>query len=328
MRIGMAVSSFLTGYFSTCKRSSKTEAAYRLDLAQFESRFGSNATVEGVTPEEFECWATELRDQSYAPASLRRKFATARVFFSYWVRKGVIDASPLRRIRLDLGPGRFLPRAVGLSDAKQLIETAWREVEFHGGNIRSTRDRKFLAIRNLAAIEILFATGMRVGELVTLKRGDWLQDDSAFLVRGKGLRERLAILPDQRSRSALDLYLGERSLLCLEHDSLLVNASGDPISTQGIARVLKTLGEHSGIRLRITPHMIRHTVATLLLRCGADIRVIQEVLGHASISTTQRYTHVSKEHLLSALRVQHPNFRLSIQSARTADSHQLAFTFY
>jgi len=326
VQVGQAVETFFGGYFSTCRRSDKTIAAYRIDLAQLQSRFGRDSDLIALQAEQFESWATELRRLGYAPVSIRRKFATARVFFSYWVRKGQLDSSPLWKIRLDLGPQRFLPRAVSASDATRLIEQAWRRIDHNDDSMRSARDGRFLAVRNLAALELLFATGMRVGELVSLRCNDWREDDSAFLVKGKGLRERLAILPDQRSRTALQLYVRSRARLNLGHDWLLVNASGKRISTQGIARVVAITAKDSELPMRVTPHMIRHTVATLLLRCGADIRVVQEVLGHASIATTQRYTHVSKEHLLSTLRTQHPNFHLKVDFSRTS-ANQLNLPF-
>jgi site-specific recombinase XerD len=141
---------------------------------------------------------------------------------------------------------------------------------------------------------------------------------------GKGSRQRLAILPDQRSQKALRLYLRNRNALNLGHDALLVNAAGRKISTQGIAKVITTVAKESEIRVRVTPHMIRHTVGTLLLRCGADLRVVQEVLGHASIATTQRYTHISKEHLLSTLRTSHPNYHLKITLPPKFETDQLS----
>jgi len=101
----------------------------------------------------------------------------------------------------------------------------------------------------------------------------------------------------------------------LGHDALFVNFSGRQISTQGISRVVAETATSAELAHRVTPHMIRHTVATLLLRYGADIRIVQEVLGHSSIATTQRYTHVSKEHLFTALRAQHPNHHLNINWA-------------
>jgi site-specific recombinase XerD len=196
----------------------------------------------------------------------------------------------------------------------------WRHVDYKRPILSSPRDPGFLAVRNVAILEILFATGIRVGELASLKCQDWREDEAAFLVMGKGLRQRLALLPDERSQRALRTYLQHRSLMSLGHDALLVNAAGRRLSSQGVARVITIAAKDSEIKGRVTPHMIRHTVATLLLRCGADIRVVQEVLGHASIATTQRYTYVSKEHLISALKSLHPNHHINIELPQAADA--------
>jgi integrase/recombinase XerD len=311
MIVDDAVPSFLAGYFSTCKRSGKTQAAYKLDLAQLQTYVGSGVDIRGIEAERLEAWAADLRSRGYASGSMRRKFATVRLFFAYWVRKGTIDRSPLWRIRLDLGRERLLPRNLSAADAKRLIEHAWRRL-IPLVNSRSSRNPAFLGVRDLAALEILFATGMRVGELVTLRLTDWREDEGSLLVNGKGARQRLALLPDDRSLRAVRMYVTHRGALNLSHDWFLVNAAGIRISTQGVARLIATNAKAAGVAARVTPHMIRHTVATLLLRYGADIRVVQEVLGHASIATTQRYTHVSKEHLLSTLRLRHPNHHLGI----------------
>ena len=148
---------------------------------------------------------------------------------------------------------------------------------------------------------------------MSLSLQDWCEEEVSFRVNGKGSRQRLAFLPDERSLKALRMYLLHRRALPVAHDALLVNAAGQRISTQGIARVVAMTAKDAAIATRVTPHMIRHSVATLLLRCGADIRVVQEVLGHASIATTQRYTHVSKDQLLSTLRARHPNHHLNIR---------------
>lgn len=307
-----AVEGFLTGYFSTCRRSGKTQAAYKTDMAQLQAFVGTNTALPTIDPEHLESWASALGSRGYASVSIRRKFATARVFFSYWVRKGAIDKSPLWRIRLDLGRARVLPRSLTPSDTTRLIEEVWRGVKSSNTIIRRPSDPRFLRLRNLAALEILLATGMRVGELVSLSIRDWRADDSSFVVQGKGSRQRVAVLPDDRSLRALLMYLPHRRAMELDHEGLLVNAAGGRISTQGIARLVTCTAKEAGVTCRVTPHMLRHTVATLLLRYGADIRVVQEVLGHASIATTQRYTHVSKDHLLSTLRAHHPNNHLTI----------------
>jgi integrase/recombinase XerD len=307
-----AVGSFLSGYFATCQRSLKTKAAYSVDLAQFERHLGPSTSLDVIEPPSLEGWAKALTDRGYAAVSVRRKFAALRVFFTYWVRRGVLSASPLWRIRLDLSTERRLPRALSSTDAQRLIERAWMEVPELPPVGARPNDRRFLAFRNVAAIELLFATGMRVGELVSLDTGDWNDCDQTFRVKGKGSRQRLAVLPDGRSAACIKTYLSRRSAMMLGHQGLLVNASGSRLTTQGVARALAALAGAAGIATRVTPHMLRHTVATLLLRNGADIRVVQEVLGHASISMTERYTHVSMEHLRSTLLAHHPNNRLVV----------------
>lgn len=312
MELGAAVSQFLSGYFSTCRRSTKTESAYRMDLAQFRVYFGDTTQVGSIVIENLEQWAEELKGRKYAPGSIRRKFASLRVFLMYCVRKGVLTASPLWKMRLDIGRDQRLPRSITAADAKRLLESAWTQAGSLAAPAKSSSDRRFLALRNLVALELLFATGMRVGELVTLSLPDWLEDEASLVIKGKGGRQRLAILPDERSKAVVSAYITRRKALNLGHNALLVNATGGQLTTQGVARNLARLAVSSGISVRLTPHMVRHTVATLLLRQGADIRVVQEVLGHASIAMTQRYTHVSKEHLRATLYAHHPNHHLGI----------------
>jgi integrase/recombinase XerD len=314
MRIEETLSLFLAGYFSTCRRAAKTEAAYRTDLTQFQAHFGPGTELQAVGSEDLERWATALTDEGYAAVSVRRKFATARVLFNYWVRKGVLEHSPFWKIRLDLAREQQLPRNIPITDAKRLLEQAWLKVERSAPEITAPRDARFLAWRNVAAIEVLFATGMRVGELVSLTLPAWNEEECSFIVKGKGARQRLAILTDHRSLEAVSTYLRHRRGMRLEHESFLVNAAGGPLSSQGVARALSRLATAAGITTRVTPHMIRHTVATLLLRNGADIRVVQEVLGHSSIAMTQRYTHVSKEHLRATLQLHHPNHHFAINT--------------
>jgi site-specific recombinase XerD len=250
---------------------------------------GPERPLVEVVAESLESWASELKSNDHGSASIRRKFATARVFFSYWVRKGILDRSPMWKIRLDLGRDRVLPRSLPPMDATHLIERVWREVDPCVGVALKANDPRLLVLRDAAAMEILFATGIRVGELVSLNLQDWREDEATFLVTGKGSRERLAFLPDERSLEAVRQYLFHRNKMELVH---------------------------AGIERKVTPHMIRHTVATLLLRFGTDIRIVQEILGHASIATTQRYTHVSKDLLFSTLRTRGSNVRIGHGASR------------
>lgn len=322
MRLSEAVAEFHRGYFSTHRRSPRTQKAYAIDLEQFESWLADDRSLLAVTPDDLERWAAELKRRDYASSSIRRKFATLRVFLSYWVRKGVLERSPLWMIRLDLAPQRTLTRVLAVEEMRRLLEVVHRQAEAteatssrasahpSSGNGRAAlhpSDKAFLAVRNVALIEVLFATGIRVGELVALRLCDYRDSESSLLIHGKGSRQRLAFLPDRRSRRAFRRYETLRRRLPVRHQKLFVNTRGGELSAQGVAAVLARTATEADIPRRITPHMLRHTVATFLLRNGANLRVVQEFLGHSSITTTERYTQVCREDLESALRVHHPN---------------------
>jgi site-specific recombinase XerD len=151
---------------------------------------------------------------------------------------------------------------------------------------------------------------MRVGEVSSLDVRDFLVEEGVFKVQGKGGRDRLAYIVDKETVNIQREYLKARTRIKTENPALFLNSSDGRLSTQGIANVIAQLRRQAKIERHITPHMLRHTVATLLLRNGADIRVVQEFLGHTSIATTQRYTHISKEHLIKVLRKHHPSLNL------------------
>lgn len=173
--------------------------------------------------------------------------------------------------------------------------------------IINTRSRQYLSLRNLALLELLFATGIRVGEISSINIDDYLSSEAAFKIQGKGGRQRLAFVVDKVTLNFQHEYLKIRQRVQSENAALFLNAKGGRLSPQGIANVIDQLRIAKGISRNITPHMLRHTIATLLLRNGVDIRVVQEFLGHASIATTQRYTHIAKEHLVRELQNRHPS---------------------
>lgn len=307
MQLKRAIEQFLEGYFATCERSPKTISAYRIDLTQAIKFLGARTHVEKIAPEKLESWAQRLKDENYAPASIRRKFASLRMFFNYWLRRGLIDSSPLWRIRLDLKKARELPKVLNLDEVRSILDTARKKVGRIPTHPIKQIDPRFLALRNLALVEVLFATGIRIGELAALRQIDYEPATVSLTIRGKGNRQRLAILPDAFCTKVLERYAASRVHVLVDSDHLFLNRWGNALSTQGAANAIATLVHGSTVRRHVTPHMFRHTVATLLLRNGADIRVVQEFLGHASINTTQRYTHVTKEHLSNTLRAHHPN---------------------
>jgi integrase/recombinase XerD len=325
MRLNEATVEFLSGYFSTHGRRKKTEAAYRSDLSQFRAFAGEDFGLQSLDSSIIERWAAYLRQEKYSPASIRRKIVVLKVFCSYWVRKGVLHESPFWRVKLSFGRIEQLPRALTEREMRSLLGRAWRNyltvsmgqedsrVMAHSGK-RKPSSRDYRALRDLALVDLLFATGMRVGEASALDVRDYFVREAIFRVQGKGGRDRLAFVVDEQTVQIQRAHMEARSRIGTDSPALFINASGGRLSTQGMTNVIAQLRREARIRRHVTPHMLRHTVATLLLRNGVDIRVVQEFLGHASIATTQRYTHISKEHMVRVLRKRHPSLNLRTRS--------------
>jgi integrase/recombinase XerD len=315
-----AVEQFLNGYFSTHERSEKTRVAYRSDLDQVASYAGNGFGLTGLDPMFVETWAAELRTRNYSSASMRRKLVVLKVFCSYWVRKGLLNESPFWRVKLSFGRIVQLPRSLSESEMRGLlvqakqshsaIQIQRKSAKIATGSLYTKFMRQYRGLRNLALVDLLFATGMRVGEVSALNLEDFLVSESMFRVKGKGGRDRLACVVDEQTLRIQRDHFELRSHIASDCRALFLNAFGERLSTQGIANIISQFRKDAGIERHITPHMLRHTVATLLLRNGVDIRVVQEFLGHASIATTQRYTHVTKDHLVRILRDRHPSLGL------------------
>lgn len=330
MTINQAATEFVAGYFSTHNLSAKTKAAYSSDLAQFRTFVSEDLGLRSLSATDVENWAAHLRQEGYSPASIRRKMVTLRVFCSYWVRKGTLPESPFWRVKLSFGRIEQLPRALTAGEISALLDQARKsystaELSHKPDGANDPRSKQFSfsryrALRNLALLDLLFATGMRVGEASALDIRDFLVEEAVFRVQGKGGRDRVACVVDEETVRIQQEHLGARRRFETASPALFLNVSGKRLSTQGIANVIAQFRREAGIERHITPHMLRHTVATLLLRNGADIRVVQEFLGHTSIATTQRYTHITKEHLIGVLRKHHPSLGLRTGAALGTES--------
>lgn len=323
MLLAQAIDEFFSGYFSTHERSIKTKVAYRSDLDQVAAYAGRDFTLSSLDPLFIEKWAGDLRMKEYSPASMRRKMVVLKVFCSYWVRRGLLSESPFWRVKLSFGRITLLPRSLNESEIRRLLIQAKHNQSAtklsRKGNVLAKAKaqtillKQYRPLRNLALVDLLFATGMRVGEVSGLNLEDFFLSEGAFRVKGKGGRDRLAFVVDEQSLRIQREHIEMRSHLIPKSQALFLNTMGERLSTQGIANIISQFRKDAGIERHITPHMLRHTVATLLLRNGVDIRVVQEFLGHASIATTQRYTHITKDHLIKVLRERHPS--LAFRSA-------------
>lgn len=226
-------------------------------------------------------------------ASVARKLASLRSFFQYWVKKGVLENNPAKDVASPKVPRR-LPNFLSIDEVFRLLE--------------GPKGTSPLAIRDRAILELLYASGLRVSELVGLDKNQLDFNQNVIRVIGKGDKERLVPV-GTKAQDALKKYMELRTQLIgdgTNTEAVFVNRRGGRLTPRSVERLIQKYIKVCGINKRVTPHVIRHTFATHLLNAGADLRGIQELLGHASLSTTQKYTHVSVDKLMEVYDKSHP----------------------
>jgi integrase/recombinase XerC len=281
--------------------SPHTHKNYLVDLQQFlaflenkfpgfsESPSERISSVDAGVVREY----VGLQWHEWSPSSMARKLASLRTFFNYCLRLHLIAANPAKEVATPKVPKR-IPKFLTVDEVFALIDAAV--------------DEDALGLRDRAVLELLYASGLRVSELVGLNLEDI--DVATMMVRvmGKGRKERIVPMGEKACR-ALAAYLEKRQQLSMPakgERSFFVNRHGGRLTARSIERLLCKYLRRCGLQKTVTPHILRHTFATHLLGAGADMRGIQELLGHASLSTTQKYTHVSLENLMNAYDQSHP----------------------
>ena len=287
-----AVEGFLA--LLAARRAPRTVDAYRRDLADLARFLGD--TPATASADRLEGWLTDLRARGQAPSSIARRAAAARSFYRHLVALGLRDDNPAAEVDLPRRRTK-LPRSLSPSEVERLINAA------NGVSPRALRDR--------ALVELLYGAGLRVSEAVGLERG--AVDLERRLVRcvGKGEKERVVPLGSQAA-DALRRYLARgRPFLDRRHrTALFLNAQGGQLTRAGAFLVLRRLAAKAGLDpSRIHPHLLRHSFATHLLEGGADLRSVQEMLGHADLGTTELYTHVSDRRRRDTYFNAHPHAR-------------------
>jgi integrase/recombinase XerD len=230
---------------------------------------------------------------------MRRKLASLRRFFRLLRRCAAMQSSPMDDLRPNVGRSQRLTRVTSRADFGKLLSTADRLVEL------AAQGDCLFALRDRAAIWLMCGTGIRVGEVAQLELCNIDIDAGRLVVKGKGGRERIAFLVGG-DRERLAAYLAARATVATASQALFVNRSGTPLTTQGLRKIVAIVARSAGVTRHVTPHMLRHTSATRFLEHGANLRLVQEFLGHSSIRSTERYTHVATNALWSALEVQGP----------------------
>lgn len=278
--------------------STHTADGYERDVFEFYRFCGENAAPAAITSAQVQAFVGSLY-ASNASASVARKLSALRTFFRFLQREKVLASDPVAGV---VGPklGHHIPSFLTVDEVFSLLEAP-------GAADRHCR-------RDRAILEMLYATGMRVSELVGCNREDVDRVAELVRVRGKGNKQRL--IPFGRAaREAIEQYLPERESLTIariqrghaaETDALFLNGQGSRISARSVERIIQMYGLRAGIGVTVTPHALRHSFATHLLEMGADLRTVQELLGHVSLSTTQKYTHLNIDHLAKVYDQAHP----------------------
>jgi len=287
-----AVARFLRHLAVERNASSHTLRAYRTDLDDF-ARFCAARAVDGLAAADtrtVRAWLAALHGRGLDAVSVARKLAAVRSCFRFLARRGVVDRNPARDVRGPRLPRRlagFLP----VDETHLLVEA--RAV---GGDARA-RDR--------AVLELLYATGLRVSELAGLDLDAVDRRERTVRVVGKGRKERIVPFGG-KAAAALDAWLARRGAAA---GALFVSRRGGRLGVRTLHTVVRRAARAAGLTRRVTPHTLRHSFATHLLDAGADLRAIQELLGHSRLSTTQRYTHVGADQLMKVYDAAHPRAR-------------------
>lgn len=288
-----AIERFLRHMSAERGASPLTLKSYREDLLQLEEflRSAGCRAPADATSVILRRFASGLHAAGYAATTIARKLASLRSFYTFGQREGWVRANPARPLRSPKR-ARKLPRFLTGEEIARLLEAP------RPGTPGATRDR--------AILELMYSSGVRVQELVNLDDGDLDLRNATVRVRGKGRRERLGMVGTHAAR-AVSAWLAERPRpQGRAVAALFTNKLGGRLSVRGVARLLDKHLRAAGLGGRASPHTLRHSFATHLLGAGADLRSIQELLGHASLSTTQKYTAVDAQHLLTAYAAAHP----------------------
>lgn len=274
--------------------SERTIEAYARDLAGFAEFLDARGIrVERARPRDVSAYLALLADLGLAAASTNRHLSSIRSFYGHLVREGAVAENPAAPVARAAAPRR-LPRALSVEEIARLLAAPDPSTP--------------LGSRDAALLEFLYATGVRVSELVSLPLSGLLLEEGVVRVMGKGKRERLVPIGRPARERVVAFLEGARRALVGARDpgTLFVNSRGRPLTRMGFWKILRGHARAAGLRSRVTPHTLRHSFATHLLEGGASLRDVQEMLGHADITTTQIYTRVDRTYLREVHRMHHP----------------------
>lgn len=301
---GLAVKDFLNHCDFEKNLSIKTIKAYRTDLQQFAKFLYSRnkfIDIKEISKIDFKNYLEQI--SSLKPKSRKRKIATLKSMMNYLEFEDKILFNPLRKLRINIKEPKILPRCLSLHEIQWILKFAYTE-------LMDTKPESYcyrILIRNVCIIELLFSTGARVSEIASLKVTD-IDFTSGFIrISGKGSKERTIQIFNKDVLHLLSKYKElDKEHIHKNENYFFINRIYRKLSDQSIRRIVKLMAIKAGIKKHITPHVFRHSFATLLLEKEVDIKYIQTLLGHSSITTTQIYIQVNNFKVMESLRIKHP----------------------
>lgn len=299
-------------YLEYCKYrkglNKKTLKAYKTDLTQYLDYLELiSAIQDGLERSSVDSYITRLHT-AFKPKSAKRKTASLKAFFRYLVYSEVIKNNPFDKIDTSFREPKLLPRTIPLHVIQAFLSTLYAQM-----NLARTEHQKRCLMRDIAVCELLFATGIRISELCSLSPGALDLKNGTVRIWGKGAKERILQLSHPDVLSALHIYQQEFAKEIGLCDYFFVNRLHRPLSDQSVRFMINKYAALANLNMHITPHMFRHSFATLLLEQDVDIRSIQKILGHSSITTTEIYTHVSNRRQKDLLEKKNPRNMIALE---------------
>ena len=294
MNVQQAIAHFLEHGQTVRNLSDRTLRAYQSDLAQFHLHMHDTPTV-AITADHLEEYLDKLGGGPYRDTSIRRKVAALKVFFRYLEEQGVVAESPARKLKIRKPVENRVPTVLSNREVKALLTAPKEQVaELAIVRDQSTggRNRYFCAVRDNIILELLISTGIRIGELVAVNLADVDLDRHQIQITGRATRGRVVPIESDEALESLRQYLDLRAERELGTQALFVGRSGTRLTIYSIENIFKKHVRLAEIKRHVTPHALRHTRAAHLVNSGTDIREVQEMLGHASILSTQVYTRL------------------------------------
>lgn len=299
----------INDYLNFCKEQKrldcKTLKAYRIDLRQFCERFPLK-TASQITSELLEQYIASLH-QNYKTKTVKRKIASIKSFFHYLEYKDCIEINPMHKVQTKFRESVTLPKIIPLHSIETFLSVMYQQK-----NLAKSSYQQKCILRDIAVIELLFATGMRISELCSLKPSNLNLVEGTVLIFGKGSKERMIQIGNIHVIEILLEYQQEYNIEINACGYFFINRLKKRLSEQSVREMINKYAAMAGIEQHITPHMFRHSFATYLLEADVDIRYIQNMLGHSSINVTEIYTHVAMSKQKDILSNKHPRNQFSL----------------